>query len=346
MIWGIEAGVKFTDYSPDFQLRVKPLLTAEEMAKMNIDYSAAIDAMPDQMKNAASMYKDLRKKLVDPSSNYQDIENVAVKTGIPPIGPGSKTVNGGNWTYMNQGFYIRTYPTAYYHTFLEVYRPAYVATTWDDKNRLTSLESNGCKMDIVYDDSPGMNILSTQGNPDVPIWRIKSMTISGPDAGNNFTLDNYPGWIVKDKGKPLSSSGASQVHLDTDPTYAEYKTRVDETDFALKNFNQYKKDRDIQNKEGGGKPLDCNKGDFDANKNIHDGLKAALNSTDKKGQLNWINSHLQMVSDWWNGSSDALAGGNGDCDNKPHKFDPSKHVSTPGNTNAQRLGMSTRGSSQ
>jgi hypothetical protein len=344
LIWGIEAGTKFTDYPVDYQARVKPLLTADEIAKLSVDLSPAFAMVPDELKDLAKTYSDMRKRMVDPNSNYQDLENIAVKNGIPPIGPGSKNVNPGNWAYMKDGFYIRTYPVGYPHTFIEIYRPSPVTTTRDDKNRITSFENDGCKMDIIYDDAPGMDVLSTPGNPDVPIWRIKAIIMHGPDAGNEFTLDNYPAWIVKDKGVPIKKGGSGSyipIHLTNDPTYAEYQARVQAGIQAHNDFIKYKQEREKQIK-GGGSPPDCGEGDFDANKQIHDGLKAATDPTDKKGQAKWVNKNIQNTTDWFNQANDALAGGTGDCDKKPHKFDPSKHVSAPGNTNAQRLGMSAR----
>jgi len=343
LIWGIEAGAKFTDYPLDYQARVKPLLTTEEIAKLSVDLSPAFNVVPNELKDAANTYSDMRKRLVDPSSNYQDVENIAVKTGIPPIGPGSKTVDPGNWTYMKDGFFIRTFPVAYPHSFIEIYRPSPVNVARDGKNRITSFEDNGCKMDIVYNDDPGMDILSTSGNPDVPIWRIKSIVLHG-DAGQQQSLDNYPGWIVKDKGLPISGSNANS-HLDGDPAYSEYQDRVQSANQFLIAFEQYVKDRQKQLKGDGGNTGNMQSADGDdewANTQITNGLHVALNGTNKSGQEKWINQNVANTTNWFNCASNALAGGDCNPDKNPHKFDPTHHVSTPGNTNAQRLGMSIR----
>jgi hypothetical protein len=58
--------------------------------------------------------------------------------------------------------------------------------------------------------------------------------------------------------------------------------------------------------------------------------------------MSWINKTLNKVKDWWNQSSDALAGGKDDNTNDKKKFDPTDNVSTPGNTAKQRLAMSNR----
>lgn len=348
LIWGIEAGTKFSDYPVDFQSRVKPLLTSEDIAKLSIDLTPAFNMVPDELKDAANTYKDMRTRLVNPSSNYQDIENVAVKSGIPTIGPGSKTVNPGNWAYMSNGFYIRTFPVSYPETFIEIYRPSPVTVTKDNKNRISSFENDGCKMEIFYNDDPGMDILSTSGNPDVPIWRIKSILLHGPNAGQDLTLDNYPAWIVKDKGEAINGSSANS-HIDGDPSYSEYQSRIQSANQFLKDFNKYVQERGNQyHGDGGNSSFYVTKysgtgGDDEwANKQINDGLHVALNPLNKKGQESWIDKNVANTIDWFNQASDALAGGKDTGDKNPHKFNPTKHVSAPGNTNAQRLGMSAR----
>ena len=337
LIWGIEAGVKFSDYPADFQARVQLLLSAAEIAELNVDVSAVFDNLPEGMKDMAGMYKDLRERLVDPASNYQEIEQIAVQNGVPPIGPGSRTVNPGNWTYMKDGFYIRTFPNAYYSTVIEIYRPAVVSVQKDSKNRVTMFENDGYTTEITYNDDPGMDVLSTPGNPDVPIWRIKQIVLKGPDSGEEKTLDN-PGWMVRGNGKPVNKGGSKSINnsltLD-DPSYGDYEGRVQNTHKALRDFDNYWKER---NKT----PSHRDDKDFQNNKNIYDGLKAATNPLDKKGQMGWIKKNIMAFKDWWNRSSGALAGEGDNNSNAPIKFNPTHYVSTPGNTSFQRLSMSAR----
>lgn len=336
LIWGIEAGVKFSDYPTDFQVRVQPLLSPEEIAELNVDVSAVFDNMPEGMQELANMYKDLRSRLVDPSSNYQQIEQIAVQNGIPPIGPGSKTVNPGNWTYMNDGFYIRTYPNAYFSTVIEIYKPGVVDVQKDDKGRVTMLESDGYSTAVTYNDDPGMDVLSTPGNPDVPIWRIKQIELKGPDAGEDITLDN-PGWMVRGNGKPVNIGGSHSSitsKIAGDPSYGDYEGRVQGTQRAVQDFDQYQKKRNRHASQQDNE-------NYENNKNIFDGLKAATNPMDKKGQEKWIGKNHWAVINWFHNAISALAGNSGN-DSGKQKFNPTHFVSTPGNTNAQRLGMSAR----
>src|SRR6185295_17977339 len=85
LIWGIEAGQKFSSYSADFQYKVKPLLKTEEIAAMEVEMKEiAADLLPNDIKDILNFYRDIRTKLSDANSTYEDVEQIAVKTGIVP----------------------------------------------------------------------------------------------------------------------------------------------------------------------------------------------------------------------------------------------------------------------
>ena len=338
LLWGIVDGVKFTDYPLDFQNRVRPLLQAEEIADLSLDLkNVPLDVMPDDIKQIAQYYQDFRGKLTNPNSTYNDIENTAMLNGYLPDEPFSKYVQNGLWAYIGNGFYMRDLPIAYYTSVIELYRPAYVISTKDGKGRLTSLEYNGSIMNIAYDDDPGRDAINFNGK-NYPIWRIKSIKLTGPGQGQVLTLDN-PGWIVKDKGEPLKNSGQGfKDNLSqNDPTYDEYMQRIKEVKEEMKEMAEYRNEMKSQSGQG-------MKDDDDewANDQIHKGLKAALNPEDKKGQESWIRDHLKMVSDWWNNSSGALGGGEGNTNNNPKKPNIPKHPAVPATNGNQRLIPSAR----
>ena len=72
------------------------------------------------------------------------------------------------------------------------------------------------------------------------------------------------------------------------------------------------------------------------------GLKAATNPLDKKGQMNWIQRNLNLVKDWWNSSSGALAGDEGSVDNGKKKPNFSKFPAVPATNGMQRIISSER----
>ena len=107
LIWGIEAGQKFSNYDAAFQYRVTPLLKPEDIAMMEVDVKdIAYDLLPQEAKDVLDLYRDLRGKLSDASASYDDIERLAVKTGIAPLGKGSKNIEAGVWTSIGICFLL------------------------------------------------------------------------------------------------------------------------------------------------------------------------------------------------------------------------------------------------
>lgn len=343
LLWGIIYGAKFTDYSIDFQNRVRPLLTVAEIADLSLDLkNVPLDVMPDDIKKVAQYYKDLRARITNPNLTYNEISSYAMAQGIaPPDDPFSKYIEKGLWAYIGDGFYSRAMPDGYPTTYLELYRPAYISTMKDNLGRITTFESDGYKMEIIYDDEPGRDAITFDNSTYYPIWRFKTIKLSG--EGEEMTLENA-GWMVKGSGEPLkekpeifkNEGGAFYSgRTNGDPDFGEYKGRVDKGKQTLKDFDEYRKEKQLQ-------PLKDKQADYWADYNTMQGLKAATNPLDKKGQMNWIQRNLKLVKDWWNGSSGALAGDEGSGDNNKKKANISKTPAVPATNGMQRIISSER----
>jgi hypothetical protein len=330
-LWGIIYGSKFTDYSLEFQNKIRPLLTPEEIADLTLDLkNVPLDVMPEDIRKTAQFYQDLRNKITNPNLAYNEIESAAMLNGYLPSEPFSKYVQKGLWAYIGNGFYMRDLPIAYPKSVIEIYRPFYINATKDSKGRLTALENEGSRLEITYDDEPGRDVI-TFDEKNYPIWRFKSIKLTGSNPGEELILDN-PGWAVKDNGEPLKNTGQGfkNFHSQSDPTFNEYKQRINEVKNEAKEMDEYIKLKKSLTGQS-------SKGYEDwANKHINKGLKAATNPLDKKGQMNWIQKHLNMVSDWWNNSSGALAGEENN-DNGSKKADISRTPAVPATNGMQRL---------
>jgi hypothetical protein len=344
LLWGIIYGAKFTDYSIDFQNRVRPLLTAAEIVDLSLDLkNVPLDVMPDDVKKVAQYYKDLRGKLTNPSLTYNEISSYAMAQGIaPPEDPFSKYVEKGLWAYIGDGYYMRAMPDGYPTTYLELYRPAYISTTKDNLGRISSLENGGYKIEITYDDEPGRDAITFDNSKYYPIWRYKSIKLSG--EGEEMTLEN-PGWMVKGNGEPLkekphilNNEGGAFSELTSgitndDPDFGEYQGRINRGKKTLKDFDEYRKEKKLQeNKQS----------EYWTDYHTMEGLKAATNPLNKSGQLNWIQKNLKMVKDWWNQSSSSLAGDEGSVDNGKKKANISKYPAVPATNGMQRIISSER----
>jgi hypothetical protein len=334
-LWGVIYGTKFTDYPPEFQNKIRPLLTPAEMTDLSLDLmNVPLDAMPSDIKKVATFYHDFRNKLTNPSSTYNDIEGMAMLNGVLPEDPFSKYIQKGLWAYLGDGFYGRSKPEGYQRTIEEIYRPAKVNATKDSKGRLTMLENEGNKIEIVYDDEPGRDIVSFSGQGDYPVWRFKSIKLSADNGLNETTIENT-GWMVKDKGLALKKGGSNKYEpVMDDPMFSDYSGRVNDGKRTLKDFDEYRKEKKMQ-------PLKDKQDECWSDYHTMKGLKAATNPMDKSGQMNWIQKTLKLATDWWNNASGALAGEENN-DNSNKKVDFRKFPAVPATNGMQRIISSER----
>jgi hypothetical protein len=152
LIWGIEAGQKFSNYPADFQYRVTPLLKPEEIALMEVDVKEiAFDLLPKEVQDIIYLYRDMRGKLSDATSTYEDVEKLAVKTGIAPVGKGSKNISSGVWTSVGDGVYVRCFPHTYSQSEVEIYIPKKSTVEKDGSGRITAVKYDNYNVELSYD---------------------------------------------------------------------------------------------------------------------------------------------------------------------------------------------------
>jgi hypothetical protein len=360
LIWGIEAGNKFSDYPADFQLRVKPLLTEKDIAQLQVKISHITEKfVPGPLKDMVETYQSLRNKMDKAQMNYDEIENVAVKAGVPPTGLGSLNIRQGLWSYVGNGFFIRVFPRNYTTTDLEIYRPGHFSVQKDSRNRIVSFERAGEKVTIEYDDSPGADLFTSKGHPPIPIWRFRRFTYTNSDKNTSEEISNK-GWVLRGSfdelnnafaaaektaiqpGAPFAEeSGDDQQPLQTkqpinwDDVYARYQ-------LAKQRYGQAKEAADWAKRLN-----DINKlRDYDeylnekaAQQRVDAGIKAASNPTDFKGKSDWLYDLMKMDRDLMYYIDCSLAGTCSDS-NDPASPDLTSKVGQPGNSSAQRLGLS------
>jgi len=337
LLWSIIYGAKFTDLQPELQLRVKPLLTPTEIAELSIGISdVPLDLLPDEVRSTAKFYKDLRGKITDPSSSFEEIESMAVLSGEAPSDMLKKQIDPGNWAYIGDGFYMRMMPEGYQKSILELYRPQAVNVTRDDKGRITMFEKNGDKIEVSYIDEPGSDVIKADDGKFYPIYRFKSVKFTGTNTGEEEIIEDF-GWMIRGDGKEMKNVTEYKSYPQ-DPTAALYKARLTTANDFFKKMAKYRKDSNNPGK--GSQP--GNMDEFNADKHMKDAMDAVKNPTDFKKKGNWISRHLDFVKDWWNCSSNQLAGSSCDNDDTPRKPNPNKKTAAPGNTKGQRIAPSLR----
>ncbi|MCX7877618.1 MAG: hypothetical protein N2510_03135 [Ignavibacteria bacterium] len=337
LLWAIIAGAKFTDLDPGLQMRVKPLLTEAEIVQLSVGIKdIPLDLLPDDVKSVARFYKDLRAKITDPSSSFEDIERMAVISGEAPSQYLKKQIDPGNWAYIGDGFYMRLMPVKYSQSILELYRPESVNIQKDDKGRIILFEKDGNRIEITFHDEPGSDVMKADDGKFYPIYRFKTIKYTGTNPGEEEIIENE-GWMIRGDGKELKNVGEFK-NYPQDPSIAVYKARLAGANDFFKKISKYKKD---SNHPGKGSEQDISQ-EFNAEKHQRDGMNAVRNPANFTRKSNWIRKHLDYVRDWWNCSINQLAGSSCDNNDSPKKPKVPKKLGMPGNTQAQRIAPSMR----
>ncbi|RPI16317.1 MAG: hypothetical protein EHM58_12115 [Ignavibacteriae bacterium] len=327
LIWGVEAGAKYSTYQPDFQFRIAPLLDPEDIAQMEVDVKEiAMDLLPQDVKDILNVYNGIRQKIADPLATYEQIEQIAVRTGIPPLGKGSRSIDAGVWTALGNNTYIRAFPFGFNKTEVEVYIPSEPEIKRDAQNRIVSLDDGNSKIEITYDDAPGSNSLNNQN----PIHRFKTIILSDLNTGQSQTIENE-GWYI-----PSLKKQSGEYTRSNDPSLDEYNSRKDMTAKFIKEVK-----RSIKGK----KTKKLSKTDLSAIeelKQLELSLKSLftinepvknLNGKIYKLAIDASNSYLSsfITTDKKGGSYNSPPGG------------ITNFVFAPANTSRQRLGTSGEG---
>lgn len=338
LLWAIQTQTKFTDLPAELQVRVKPLLETSDMAKLEVNPTEiALDLLPDNLTSAAKFYKDLRNRMVNPTSNFDDIENfVFSESGVTVTNPFKEVINRGMWYYLNNGYYARIFPEAYFKSNIELYRPYDIEVTRDSKGRVISYGNGEYNIAVTYDDEPGRDVFTTPSGKQLPIWRFKTIQLSGPSPEWSASIENT-GWIIRDNADIKGGSGFEYSRMD-DPTEADYSMRKDFTKRATDAAKKYAKEQFKK---------DLNKNqikEFDDVQHMKDGLEAATDLTDFEKKMEWIQKNLELTTDWFTQAINSLAGDEGDDNqnkekNQKKKAKPEKKLFVPSG-HGQRLGVS------
>ena len=363
LIWGIEAGAKFSSYPVNYQIRIKPLLTEKDIALMEANVNGLVKTIiPGKAKDLVNMYSSLRTALYSEQSTYEDIERIAVQTGIPPFGPGDKEIGVGMWSSIGNGFYLRAYPRGYTTVDIELYRPGTFKVERDQQQRIRSFSRDGQTISIEYNDSTGADIYSSKGHPDVPVWRFRTVTFTGRDSGQKYTIRNN-GMILRGSTQVMDGVFSNILHSSTSRSARDahgpnisiaqdnelwIEPQDEEPGTFTRLFERYKSFKEwFERVEWAKRVAEANdvkppEEYFDmakVNKMISDGIRAAGEVTNFPKKMGWIADLLKMNRDL---SIYVLCQLSGSCDadNNPKRPDLPNHPAQPGNSHMQRLGLS------
>jgi len=155
LLWAIVDRCKFGNLAPNIKLTATSLLTPEQILQLqggavgvipDAVLQKGISSLPPEMRKLMQAENDLRRKLNDANSSYEEMERVAVLAGMEPDN-GGMHIESGVWSFHPNGYYIRYIPSGYSSTLLQVWVPEMV---------IYSL--NGKKIVVPWDREPPQGV--------------------------------------------------------------------------------------------------------------------------------------------------------------------------------------------
>lgn len=371
LIWAILARTKISDMSAEMQKVATTLLTDKDITELN---GGALGAIPDElmdklmgkvsdaMRPLFEAESKIRSMLTTAGSSFEDLEKVAVLTGDPEPGEGSREIPEGRWSYSSDGYFVRYSPSSYSDTLIQLYVPEAFDIERDSQNRIKAiLDAQGNRIETEYDDQ--MAPFAVSSDPGVKAYAFRSIRFVnvryiGPEFikrseakwdGVGWTLVGMPSGKGTVESPPGRFSDLAKRYADADKLNAQ----VLDLAKALDKLTGHKGDR----------PKSVNVIDLG---NYVVALTLALSGR-MEGQGDWVSNHAYMAEKAWQAELCTFLGGcstvamsgtivastdlmgllaigadDDPCANTPKpaggkELDPSGQAATPGNTGRQRL---------
>jgi hypothetical protein len=159
LIWALQSRAPLGELSPELQGVARTLLEPAQLEQVSegvVDRASealmeeALDRVPSPVRRVAEVQADLRE-LLRRGADFQELEAVAVLTGIPSPAEQVRAVPRGRWSYHPGGYFIRFDPEGYTLTRVQAYVPEIYQWARDRKGRLEAVEGpRGLEMIFEY----------------------------------------------------------------------------------------------------------------------------------------------------------------------------------------------------
>lgn len=224
LIWGIIAGLSYSDYPEDVAMKIAPLLPDEEKNRTpKVMLKDLLNLpLPDGIKQQFAIIGDIRKLILEGINRYEDLERIAVPGGAPQVSKNDLKIDENCWTLMNDGFYARPKIGGYTKANLDIYKPENVEITYDSKDRIISMQSPMGTLEIEYDDNPGADVISYAKNS-YRINRISGIKLNGESIGKIWSMLWYAPF--DNKTTLTSTYKRKQVGIVIDPLEGSFNYR-------------------------------------------------------------------------------------------------------------------------
>lgn len=127
LLWAIVARARFEQLSTEHKAIAAQLLSRRQIATLNrsaldvLNSGPIAGSLPSPLREIAQAEREMRSIFAGGSSNYADLERVAVLSGRVGRGPGSQAIPAGRWSQHPDGYWVRYLPGSYTNTVVNIW---------------------------------------------------------------------------------------------------------------------------------------------------------------------------------------------------------------------------------
>jgi len=183
LIWAITSSTKLSDMSEDKQKTAAKLLTAKELFELNggalelvpkNERDKAFAKLPPHVRHTLEAEAQLREMLTKGQDSYEELEDVAVRTGVALPSEEQPHIPRGRWSFHPDGYFVRYLVYRYSETEIQLSVPEAFTIERDGLGRITLIaDRNGNRIETEYNDA--IEPLAIPGDPNVRGYAFRSI---------------------------------------------------------------------------------------------------------------------------------------------------------------------------
>lgn len=222
LIWAILARAEIKGLSEELQAAAKQIFTNNEIKALN---QQALGLIPADQKKAifANLSADSRT-ILEAEANmraalaqkrgYSDLEKIAFQSGTLKADTNDRKVPSGRWSYHPNGFFIRSVPSSYSRTQIQIAVPAKYQVKRDTMGRIVEIaDTAGNRIETDYDDTASPLVIPD--DPNLVGYAFKEIrfirTPSQTAPPETVTLASI-GWTLVRNNLPMPTQDTSNRH--------------------------------------------------------------------------------------------------------------------------------------
>lgn len=339
LIWGIIAGISYSDYPEDFAKKISPLLPDEEKNKKSGTSLKELMKLPvsNEIKAQLSIITDLRSLISSGINRFEDLERIAVPNTEAVVTKNDVKIDENCWTLTEDGYYVRPKPGHYSKTKLDVYKPEEVSINYDDKGRISKMSSVTGVLEFEYDENAGADVITYPTKNSYRINRIEMVKLDGEPIGKIGKML----WYAEQDFQTTQTSPykRKEIGIVMDPLEETFKSRDAKIKQLFEYFTKYNGGKKLSKEEE--KEMYALKQIEYSMKFVLDTLRFQVTKEEMIEKVLRIATDASVERFTGKASTHSLKSGG----RTEALFDMGMTVAVPGN-NAQRIGVTGSGSEE